>query len=148
MDPSEELRPRSKYSTGGKVVAPGAPGTPDVRTGQEPEDHKRRQQGGNILYQRIPTPRPAPKIVLKDALQVEQGKQSSSERSPGEENLFIIDLRVQRVPQTAVLEHQGRTTMIRELVETTRTEYQTESVIADLSKTREFNRFSEASKKT
>ena len=63
-------------------------------------------------------------------------------------DLFKINLRVQGVPQSAGLEDQGRLTKIRDLVKTLRTEYRTESVIADLSKTREFNRFSEAFKKT
>ena len=39
-------------------------------------------------------------------------------------------------------------TKIRELVRTLRTEYRTESVIADLSRTGEFHRFGEESKKT
>ena len=41
----------------------------------------------------------------------------------------------------------GRVTMIRDLVNPFRTQYRGESVIADLSKTRKFNRFSEESKK-
>ena len=56
-------------------------------------------------------------------------------------------LRIQGIPQDAVLEDQGRMTKIRELVKTLRTEYRTESVIADMSKTGELNRFSEDSKK-
>ena len=55
-----------------------------------------------------------------------------------------MDLRVQAVPQNAVLEDQGRMAKIRrELVKTLRTEHRTESVIADLGKT-----FSEESKQT
>ena len=42
-----------------------------------------------ILYQRIPTPRSAPKMVLKDAWQVEQGTLSSS----GGRHQFKIDLK-------------------------------------------------------
>ena len=49
----------------------------------------------------------APKIVLKDTWQVEQSKR----------NLFKIDLRIQRIPQNAVLEDQRRMTKIREMVE-------------------------------
>ena len=88
-------------------------------------------QGDKMLYQRIPTPRPAPKEVLKDAWQVEPGKLSSSERSLA----------------NAVLEDQGRMTKNQEMVDKLSTEYRTESVIADFSKTGEFNRFSEESKK-
>ena len=100
-----------------------------------------------ILFQ-IPTPRPAPKIVLKNAWQVEHCKQSSSEKSCAEGDLFKTDLRVQGVPQNAVLEDQGRVTRIQDLVHTVRTQYRTESVIVDLSETAEFNTFSENSKKT
>ena len=53
-------------------------------------------QGDKILCQRIPTPRPALKIVLKDAWQVEQGTLSSKETSTVEGNLFQIDLRIQK----------------------------------------------------
>ena len=91
-------------------------------------------RGDKILYQ-IPTPRPAPKIVLNNAWQVEHGKQSSSENSCAEGDLFKTDLRVQGVPQNAVLEDQGRVTRIQDLVHTVRTQYRTESVIADLSET-------------
>ena len=83
------------------------------------------------MYQRIPTLRPAPKTVLKGAWQVERGKLSSSERS-------LAD---------AVLGDQGRMTKIQKMVDKLRTEYRTESVIADFSKTGQFNRFSEESKK-
>ena len=54
----------------------------------------------------------APKIVLKNAWQVEQGKLSSCEKSCAEGGTFKIDLRVQGVPQNAVLEDQGRMTKI------------------------------------
>ena len=63
-----------------------------------------------ILYQRVPTPRPAPKIVLKNAWQVEHGKQTSSEQTCAEGDLLKINLRVQGVPQNAVLQDQGRRT--------------------------------------
>ena len=66
--------------------------------------------GDTILYQRVPTPRPAPKIVLKNAWQVEHGKQTSSEQTCAEGDLFKINLRVQGVPQNAVLQDQGRRT--------------------------------------
>ena len=59
------------------------------------------------MYPRIRTPRPAPNIVVKNAWQVEHGKQSSSEQSSAEGDLFKIDLRVQGAPQNAVLEDQG-----------------------------------------
>ena len=99
-----------------------------------------------FLCQRIPTPRPALKIVLKDAWQVEQGTLSSKETSTVEGNLFQIDLRIQKHPQNTVLQDQGRMTKIRGLVNKIRTEYRTESVITDLDKTKKFNRFSEESK--
>ena len=81
--------------------------------------------------------------MLKNARQVEHGKQSSSEQSCAEGDVFKMDLHVQ-VSQNAVLEDQGR--MIRDSAHTLRTEDQTESVIADLSKTGNFHRFSEESK--
>ena len=65
----------------------------------------------------------------------EHDKQSCSEQSWVEGDLFKIDLRVQGVPQNAVPEDQGRVTKIRDLVKTLSTEYRTESVTADLSKT-------------
>ena len=91
------------------------------------------------------SPRPAPKIVLKNAWQVEHGKQSSSEQSCAEGDLFKMVLRVQGVPQTTVLEDQGKMTEIRDLVNTLRTACPTESVIADLSNPGKFNRFSDES---
>ena len=94
------------------------------------------------------SPRPAPKIVLKNAWQVEHGKQSSSEQSCAEGDLFKIVLCVQGVPQTTVLEDQGKMTEIRDLVNTLRTACPTESVIADLSNPGQFNRFRDESKKT
>ena len=96
-----------------------------------------------FLYHRILTPRPATNIVLKNAWQVERGKQSSSEQSCSEGDLFKMDLRVQ-----GVLQDQGRATKIQDLVHTFRTQSRTESVIADLSETGEFNTFSEESQKT
>ena len=96
------------------------------------------------MHQRILTPRPPPKIVLKNVWQVERDKQSSSEQSCAEADFFKIDLRVQGVPLNAVPEDQGRVTKIQDLVYTLRTE----SVIADLTKTGEFNTFSEKSTKT
>ena len=59
--------------------------------------------------------------------------------------LFKIDLRVQ---ENAVLEDQGRVTNIQGLVDTLRTQHRTESVIADMNKTGEFDTFSEESNKT
>ena len=44
--------------------------------------------GDRILFERIPTPRPAPKIVLKNAWEVEQGKLSGNEEPTAEGNLF------------------------------------------------------------
>ena len=45
------------------------------------------------------------------------------------------------------LKNQGRVTKIQDLVHTLKTQYRTESVIADLSKTGVFNAFSEEPKK-
>ena len=86
--------------------------------------------------------------MVKNAWQVEHGKQSSGEQSCAQEDLFKIDLHGQGVPQNAVLEDQGRMIKIRDFMKTLRTEYRRESVIADLSKTGELNTFSEESKKT
>ena len=88
------------------------------------------------------------KIVLKNAWQVERGKLSSNDKSCAEGDLFKIDRRVQGDPQNAAFEGQGRTTKAQDLVKTLRTEYRTESVVADFSKTGEFNRFSEEFHKT
>ena len=70
--------------------------------------------------------------MLKNAWRVDRDKQSSSEQSCEEGDLFKIDLRVERVPQIAVLEDQGRVTKIQDLVHTLRTQNRTESVFADL----------------
>ena len=100
-------------------------------------------RGDKILYQRIPTPRALPRVVLKNVWQVQHDKQSSNEQSCAEGDFSKIDLHVQAVPHNAVLEDQGRVTKIQDLVHTLRTQSRTESVIADLNKTREFNTFSE-----
>ena len=107
---------------------------------------------GNILYQRIPTPRPPPQVVLKNAWQVQHDKevqlQPGNEQSYGGGDPFKIDLRVEGVPQNAVFEDHGRVTKIQDLVHTLRTQSQTESVVADLQKTLELNTFSKESQKT
>ena len=51
MGPSEELRLRSKDSTGGKVVAPVCVSKPSHRAGEEPEDHKRPRQESFLISQ-------------------------------------------------------------------------------------------------
>ena len=96
--------------------------------------------GDNTLYQRLSTPRLAPKIVLNDVWKLEQQPQQPhdtlrSTRKPiaDEENPPEADL---RIPQDAVLlEGQGRMSNIQELVDKLRTGYQTESILADLGKT-------------
>ena len=65
-----------------------------------------------------------------------------------EENPFKVDLRIQGIPQDAVLEDRERMSQIQDSVDKLRTEYQTESIIADLEKKGKFNRFSEESKLT
>ena len=76
------------------------------------------------MYQRIPTPRAAPKIVSSEAWQVQHDEgrvqqQSSAEKMCAEqENQFKIVFRVQGVPQKAVLEDRGRTSMIQNLTHT------------------------------
>ena len=65
------------------------------------------------LYQRSRTPRPATKIMLKNAWQVEHGKLSISERSIAQGNLFKIDLRIPGIRQHAVLQDQRRITKIQ-----------------------------------
>ena len=47
-------------------------------------------------------------------------------------NSLKVDLRVQGIPEDAVLEDQGRMTKIQELVDKLQSEYQSESVIADV----------------
>ena len=63
-----------------------------------------------ILYQRIPTPRPPSKNVLKEVWQAQHGKEQQRtgiEKSiAGQENPVNIDFRVQGVPQKAVPEDQ------------------------------------------
>ena len=98
-------------------------------------------QGDKTLYQRVSTPRSAPQIVLKDAWQSssgrptaeqqqqpeqQQGTPTSSGKPLAEENPFKIDLRIQGIPEDALLEDQGRMTRIQELVDKLRSEYQTE----------------------
>ena len=83
-------------------------------------------QRDELLNQRIPTPRPAPKIALKDAWQVEQGKLSNSERSTAEGHLFKSDPRIQGISHNAVLEDQGIMTKIRELVKKKNSEQNTD----------------------
>ena len=74
-----------------------------------------------IFNQRVSTPRPAPKVVLKDAWQSKQQQQQqgtqSSSGTPAEEYPFTVDLRIPGIPQDAVLEDQGRRTKIQELVD-------------------------------
>ena len=64
-----------------------------------------------VLYRRIPTPRPLPNIVLKEAWQVQRDEESQRrigiEKSIAEqENPSKIDFRVQGVPHKAVFEDQ------------------------------------------
>ena len=102
-------------------------------------------QGDETLYHRLSTPRPAPKIILKDVwiLKQQQQQQQDTLSSTGkpvaeqlqgiptgtptripactgkrvaEENAFKVDLRIQGIPQDAVREDQGRLTKIQELV--------------------------------
>ena len=87
-------------------------------------------------------------MALKNAEQVEQDELSCSEKPCAEGDLFKIDLHVQEVPKNAVLEDQGRMTKIQNLVNTLRTQYRTESVIANFCLTGKFNRFTEETPKT
>ena len=88
------------------------------------------------MYQRILTPRPTPKNRVEERM------------AGGARQTIKIDLLVQGIQQNAVLENQGRVTKIQDLVYTLKTQYRTEYVIADLSKTGVFNTFSEEPKKT
>ena len=76
-------------------------------------------------------------MVFENVWQVEHDNKSSSEQQCGEGDLFKFDLRVQTVPQNAVLQDQGRVTKTQDLVHALRTQNRTEYVIAELSKTRE-----------
>ena len=89
-----------------------------------------------FLYQRILTPRTTPKNRVEERM------------AGGARQTIKIELLVQGIQQNAVLENQGRVTKIQDLVHTLKTQYRTESVIADLSKTGVFNTFSEEPKKT
>ena len=69
----------------------------------------RKWQAPEILHQRIPTPRPSPKIVLKEDWQAQHDKASQQrtgiEKSiAGQEHLFTIAFRVQGALHEAVLE--------------------------------------------
>ena len=59
------------------------------------------------------------------------------------ETLLKIDFRVQGVAHNAVLEGQRRATKIEDLVHTFGTQFRTEFVVTDLSKTNKFNTFLE-----
>ena len=88
------------------------------------------------LYQRVPTPRPHPKIVMMDAWQVQHNKEECSEDQAQENRVrkgksIKIDFRVQGVPQKKVLEDQGRMTKIQNLAYTLRNQSRTESMITD-----------------
>ena len=60
-----------------------------------------------------------------------------------EEMSLKVDLRIPGIPQDAELEDQERMTKIQEVVDKVRSEYQTESVVADLSKKGKFKKSSE-----
>ena len=83
-----------------------------------------------------------------------QGTRSSgSKRSTGtpvaeEENPFKVDLRIQGVPQDAVIEDRERMSQIQELVDKLRAGYHTKPIIADLEKEGKSTRFSEESSRT
>ena len=68
-------------------------------------------------------------MVFENVWQVERDKQSSSEQSCAEGDLFKFDLGVQGVPQNAVLEDQERVTKTQDLVHMLGTQHRTESVI-------------------
>ena len=97
------------------------------------------------------SPRPAPKIILKDVCKLRQQQQQQqqdtlrstgkpvaeqnrgTQRSAGkpvaeEKNPFKV------FPQDTVIEDRERMSKIQELVGKLRTEYQTESIVADLVK--------------
>ena len=103
----------------------------------------------NLKYQRTPTPRPLPNSVSKEAWQVqrdEQFKRGSGIGKPvANEEKFKIDLRVQGVPQKAVLEDEDRTRKIRKLAHTLESQSREKALITDLPKTDTFNPFSEQS---
>ena len=122
------------------------------------------QGGDKTLKHRLSRPRPSPKTILKDVYTLRQQQQqqqhqqdtlrspekplaeqhqgtcrSDSKRSTGKHvaedgNSFMVDLRIQGSPKDAVLEDQGRTTKIQEMVDTLRTGYQSESIVTDLGK--------------
>ena len=109
------------------------------------------ENGEKTLYQRLSTPRPAPKIILKSVWTLQQQQQRQQQdtfrctRTPvgEEENSFQADLTIQGVPPNAVLEDQEGMSKIQEIVDKVRTGYQTESVIRDYEK-RGKNMFTES----
>ena len=75
-----------------------------------------------LFYQRLSTPRPAAKIVLKRCLEIKSSSNTAAARHTikHKEPLlrrrsihFNVDLRIQGIPQNAVLEDQGRMTKIK-----------------------------------
>ena len=95
------------------------------------------------------------KFVSKDSYATTSSEDRAEERLAGgtrnsvrretSSNLFFVCQEFDKMQYTKI---KRTATEIQDLVKTPRKEYRTESVIADLSKTGEFNRFSEESKKT
>ena len=102
-----------------------------------------------ILYQRSPTPRLPPRIVLNEACQVQCDDHSQRRSDIGkliaDEERFKIDVRVQGVPHKAVLEE--RTRRIRKVAHALKRQSKANALMTDLQKTDTFNPLREEFKK-
>ena len=131
------------------------------------------EKGEKTWNQRLSTPRPAPRNILKNARSGHQQQQhgtfvssrkqeqethqggcnSDSEGSTWkhvakEEDSFQVDLRIQGVSQDAEHKDQEIMTKIQTLVDKLQAGYQTKSIINDVVKKGISNTFSEASRRT
>ena len=88
------------------------------------------QKGERTLFQRLSTPRPAPKIVLKSARQPQQQQDTSESSASGTRKLerrdestveteseFKVDLRIEGIAQDVILKDDERMGKIQEVVE-------------------------------
>ena len=108
----------------------------------------------DILYQEASlSPRPPPEITLKEAWQVQRDDSHQRGTSTGnpvadeEKKELKIDLRVQRIPQTAVDQDEDRKRGIKILAHMIKLQSKAKAPTRDLQKTDTFNPFSEESKK-
>ena len=88
---------------------------------------------------------------MEEAWQVQRDHHSQRHSGIGkpiaDEERFKIDLRVEGVPNKAVLEDEERTKRIQKLAHTLERQSRTNALITDLEKVDTFNPFSEETKK-